>query len=343
MPAVSVVIPAYKHEAFIRQTLDSVFAQSFTDYEVIVVNDGSPDNTAALLEPLAAAGRIRYFEQKNAGQASARNRGVSEAQGEFIALLDDDDVWPADKLEWQVKLLRDQPEVGAVAGDRHWWDGGPAPDLSRPETGPRLLTFESLFGGNPVASPGQVLIRKKHIQALGGFNPELWGSDDFDLWMRLSRITRFEHYDRIALLYRAHATNASSDLDRMLLNTRRVIYSHAAEAARSDLPQLLQNANRWIYNYVGSRLVGRLQNELGRMEMRAAARSCHSLSAFVEWGWSDFTLLGRFLREMFPVRRALVNHLPTPVVSCVRAVKRLGHATATPQRSDDPACAGAAD
>jgi glycosyltransferase involved in cell wall biosynthesis len=344
MPCVSVVIPAYKHRAFIRQTLDSVFAQTFSDYEVIVVNDGSPDDTAAVLEPLIAAGRIRYFEQPNRGQAVARNRGVDEARGEFVALLDDDDVWPADKLQWQVQLLRDRPDVGAVAGDRIWWDGGAIPELARPETRPRLLTFESLFGGNPLASPGQVLIRKKHIESLGGFNQELWGSDDFDLWIRLSRITRFEAYDRIALLYRAHATNASGDLDRMLLNTRRVINSHAGAAARSDLPRLLQTANRWIYEYVGSRLVERLQNELGHMQIREAARSCHSLATFAEWGWSDPTLVRRFLREMFPVRRMLVNHLPTPVVGCIRAVKRLGHASAiAAEGADDPTCIGAAE
>ncbi|MGA8478958.1 MAG: glycosyltransferase family A protein [Chthoniobacterales bacterium] len=94
MPSVAVVIPTYNRSSYILETLRSVFAQTFTDYEVIVINDGSPDDTAKLLEPLVKTRRIRYFEQKNAGQASARNKGIQEAKGKFIAFFDDDDIWP---------------------------------------------------------------------------------------------------------------------------------------------------------------------------------------------------------------------------------------------------------
>jgi glycosyltransferase involved in cell wall biosynthesis len=115
-PTVSVVIPTYRHDAFVVQTLDSVFAQTFSDIEVIVVNDGSPDDTAALLRPIAQQGRIRYLEQANVGQAFARNRGMAEARGEFIGLLDDDDLWPPDKLAWQVEVLRAHPKAAVVYG-----------------------------------------------------------------------------------------------------------------------------------------------------------------------------------------------------------------------------------
>src|SRR5271170_3450676 len=100
--AVSVVIPTYNHRDFVVEALESVFAQTFTDYEVIVVNDGSPDDTAAVLRPYIESGRIRYIEQENRGQAGARNRGLAEARGEFVAYLDDDDLWLRDKLAWQV-------------------------------------------------------------------------------------------------------------------------------------------------------------------------------------------------------------------------------------------------
>ncbi len=105
-PAVSVIIPAYRHADMICQTLESVFSQTFRDFEVIVVNDGSPDRTAEVVAPFVANGKIRYFSQRNAGQAAARNRGASEARGKFFAFLDDDDVWPPEKLEWQVSLRR---------------------------------------------------------------------------------------------------------------------------------------------------------------------------------------------------------------------------------------------
>src|SRR5690348_1122151 len=112
MPRVTVVIPTYRHRDFILQTLDSVFAQTMRDFEVIVVNDGSPDDTAALLAPLVATSRVAYFEQPNQGQSRARNLGIQHARGQYIALLDDDDLWPRDKLEWQAQFLDDNPDVG---------------------------------------------------------------------------------------------------------------------------------------------------------------------------------------------------------------------------------------
>jgi glycosyltransferase involved in cell wall biosynthesis len=115
-PRVSVVIPTYRRQDMIIDTLESVFLQTFQDFEVIVVNDGSPDETAELLAPLAASGRIRYLEQPNQGQAAARHRGLEEATGEFIAFLDDDDLWPPDKLEWQVAYLERNPSIAAVGG-----------------------------------------------------------------------------------------------------------------------------------------------------------------------------------------------------------------------------------
>jgi len=116
MPRVTVIIPVYGHRDHVLAALESVFSQTFKDFEVIVVNDGSPDDSAELLRPLASAGKIRYIEQENRGQAAARNRGLSEATGEFVALLDDDDQWPADKLEWQVAYLDASPDVGVVGG-----------------------------------------------------------------------------------------------------------------------------------------------------------------------------------------------------------------------------------
>jgi glycosyltransferase involved in cell wall biosynthesis len=321
MPQVSVIIPTYGHRDYVLQTLGSVFSQTFSDYEIIVINDGSPDDTAQLLAPLAAAGRIRYFEQPNAGQSNARNRGLREARGEFIALLDDDDIWPADKLSWQVQFMQDNPGVGAVAGDRVWWDGVSQPPPARPETGPRLLTAESLFSGNPIASPGQVLLRRKLVEELGGFDPRIWGADDFDLWFRICRVSRYELYDRIALLYRAHASNASRHLDRMLANTRRVMEWHVRQADQSKLPGLRRTANRWMYKYAGERLVERLRGEIARGEVNAALRSLRTLAAFGPLGATDPVLIRRIASDLLPIRQIAQEHLPTAVLRLLQVLK----------------------
>jgi glycosyltransferase involved in cell wall biosynthesis len=335
MPCVSVVIPTYNHRDYVLQTLDSVFGQTFSDYEVIVVNDGSPDDTAQVLKPLVDAGRIRYFEHANRGQAATRNFGLQQAQGEFIALLDDDDLWPPDKLQWQVELLRERPEVGAVAGDRFWWEGTALPELLNDTGECKEMTFESLFGGNPIASPGQVLIRRKLIEAVGAFNATFSGADDYDLWFRLTRITRFERYDRIALIYRVHNTNASNNLDHMLRNTRKVVNVHAGGLPSDDACRVLKTANRWMYEYVGSRLLARLKGELAHLRLGSAARTTRSLSSFIEWGVTDKLFLARFFHELLPIRQMAVAGLPKPVVTCVRRIKGLGRSTTAKDKVDE--------
>src|SRR5689334_17923461 len=111
MTAVSVVIPTYNHSRYVLDAVESVFAQTFTDYELIVVNDGSPDDTSDVLRPLVDAQKIQYIEQPNRGGAAARNAGLGRARGEFIVILDDDDLLPADKLESQVAEMKLSPKA----------------------------------------------------------------------------------------------------------------------------------------------------------------------------------------------------------------------------------------
>ena len=163
-PRISVIIPTYRHGDTVLETLDSVFAQTFTDYEVIVVNDGSPDDTAERLRPLAETGRIRYFEQPNGGQANARNRGLAEARGEFIAYLDDDDLWPPDKLEWQLDSLEER-RCDVVVGNVSYFGGVDFIPVWT-EAG-EILDFHSFFSGNMIISPGQALIRTGSLRRAG--------------------------------------------------------------------------------------------------------------------------------------------------------------------------------
>ena len=261
MCLVSIIIPTYKHQDFVLATLDSVFAQTFTDYEVIVINDGSPDNTAAVLQPLAEAGRIRYIEQKNAGQSAARNRGIAEARGEFIALLDDDDLWPPDKLEWQVQALHGDPDAVLVYGGA---------SLVKPEfdiadagaLGPELYPEKESSIGNayrefivthPPCSPGQTLIRASAVKQVGCFDEAIWGADDYDLNIRLSKIGDFIYQRRLALYYRQHPENASKDFRRHYLNVCRVRRKHLGQFPFSlDNKLWLSTFRHWHSIFLGS-------------------------------------------------------------------------------------------
>lgn len=225
-PRVSVVIPTYNHRAFLPESLGSVFTQSFAAYEIIVVNDGSPDDSADYLRPLAEAGRIRYFEQQNQGQAAARNRGIAEARGEFIALLDDDDRWTPDKLQWQVEALSADADAVLVYGDygRLEADGG----LSRYEKKdcPSGNVYRAFRRQSWILSPGQTLIGAAALRKIGGFDPAIWGSDDWDLYIRLARCGRFIYQPRLCLHYRVHGANASRRALQHVRNHWKVVRRH---------------------------------------------------------------------------------------------------------------------
>ena len=225
MPSVSVIIPAYGHRDFLMQTLESVFAQSYTDYEVIVVNDGSPDDTETLLAHLVREGRIQYVKQDNRGQAIARNRGLSMASGRYIALLDDDDLWPADKLSWQVEELSRQPEAVMVYGQHLQLGKSPA-KIFPGEFAPDGSAFDAFVDAGWIRSPGQTLIRAEVLRDIGGFDAAIWGTDDWDLWLRLAKAGAFIYRPRVALHYRMHQTNASRRFHRMYRNGLRVVHKH---------------------------------------------------------------------------------------------------------------------
>jgi len=224
-PTVSVVIPAYNHAEHILEAIASVFTQTFKDFEVIVVNDGSPDDTAEVLRPLVESERIRYIEQANAGQAAARNRGLAAAAGRFVAFLDDDDVWPPDKLEWQTEALSADPELLVVYGSyRTLGEGGADPRES--EGHPSGMVREQFCQGSPIRTPGQCLIRASALHALNGFDVGIKGADDWDLWLRISEKGRFQYQNRISLYYRVHEKNASGNVWALYTNSMRVVRKH---------------------------------------------------------------------------------------------------------------------
>ena len=161
-PAVSVIVTTYNRSSLLLETIDSVFTQSMTDYELIVVNDGSTDDTAAVLEPLVADGRIRYTQQPNQGISAARNAGFSQARGKYIAYLDDDDLFVPQKLEWQVQFLEGNPEFECVAGARELF--GRENVVFVPPSD--RVRFKDLFAGCHIGTPGQALMRKKALDEI---------------------------------------------------------------------------------------------------------------------------------------------------------------------------------
>lgn len=295
-PLVSVVIPTYKHRDFILGTLSSVLQQTFTDYEIIIVNDGSPDDTRAVIFPHIESGRVEYIEQSNQGQSRARNAGLARARGQYIAFLDDDDLWPADKLASQVAFLDRNPSVGMIGGRFQRIDASDArgtPGPFHPE-----ITLESLFTANPFHSPGQTLIRADLLNDLGGMNAAIWGADDWDLWFRIAKRSTIVMKDEIALYYRLHANNASKQTARLLRACCDTIELHLRSMDGSVRTQLRRNSQRTIYNGLGSPLVSAARSEVRRGRFFTAMRTLGGVLPLRRGILFDSSVRRAFLRDV---------------------------------------------
>jgi glycosyltransferase involved in cell wall biosynthesis len=295
-PIVSIVIPTYRHRDFILETLASVERQTFPDYEIVVVNDGSPDDTADLLRPLATEGRIRYYEQPNSGQAAARNRGISEAEGTYVALLDDDDLLPPDKLAWQVAFMDANPEYGMVAGNARVIDA--AGNALRETSYDQDITFAGLFERSYFISPGQGLFRSSTLASIGGLDTAIWGADDWDLYFRLARVSKIRAVGRVALLYRKHAGNASLRTDLMLENSCLVIRRNLGHAAPRDRLRLSRKAFRFIYDYCGSSCLSPSGARTRDERRLARKKALKALRSFLPAMLLDWRLAWRIARAM---------------------------------------------
>ena len=247
---ISVVIPAYNRPDTLRIALQSVAAQTRLPNEIMVVDDGASQAVRGVAREFGA----KYIlADKRGGVARARNCGIAESSGELIALLDDDDAWPLDKLAGQEAVLRAHPDaalaVGGVetVGARYGFpDGGVETlpqNLDIPGSGISLYAF--LLRSNPILSPGQILIRRAALSSLPGppFDDAIWGSDDWDLWLRLAQNSLFAWDERPALLYRVHETNASRDLVKMYRGAF-AMYEKHSQRQESDAERAAVRAAR---------------------------------------------------------------------------------------------------
>lgn len=216
---VSVVIPAYNSASFISETIDSICAQTFKDYEIIVVNDGSPD-TEQLENVLASYGqKIVYLKQENRGPSAARNFGIKKAQGEFIAFLDSDDIWLPEFLEEQVNCFRARPDCDFAYTDAYLFGDVPSDWKKFTDIMPSLadVTFENLLALRCNVITSSVVVRKQKLLDIGSFDENHGNrSEDFDLWLRLAKSgVGFAYQDKPLLRYRFRKDSLSFDKTKL--------------------------------------------------------------------------------------------------------------------------------
>lgn len=207
-PSLSVIIPAHNAERFLREALDSVFAQEIAEPEVVVVDDGSTDATASVAEGYGRG--VRVFRQPASGSARARNTGLDATHGDLIAFLDADDLWVPEKTRLQLQALDAHPEAGLVFSDMVGFRGDRTEETTyfrqRGFTG--ACTPTSIFLHDMISTP-TVILRRSCLRAAGRFDESLPIGQDTDLWFRIALAHPFVVVDRPLVRRRFHDTNVT--------------------------------------------------------------------------------------------------------------------------------------
>lgn len=256
-PLVSVIIPAYNCARYLPAAIESALRQTYPTTEIIVVDDGSTDETPEVLSRYPSIVAIR---QKNGGLSHARNQGIGKARGEYIALLDGDDIWPDGKLAEQMAIIQANPEVGVLFGNaRRFADDGwtEAPlferyGLDAEYFGDKQQVMEPLkkllrMNFIPV---GTAVVKKAWLIEAGLFDENFRRVEDWDIWLRIALKHPFHYSERVWKLKRVHSTNLSNDTEAMALAAIEVMQKlkreHAGELSASgvDIQEPLKQSYR---------------------------------------------------------------------------------------------------
>ena len=240
-PVVSVVMSVLNGERFLREAVDSILSQTFSDFELIIINDGSTDDTADILDAYQHADpRVRVVHQANHGLVASLNHGCGLARGKYIARMDADDIAVPDRLMRQGRFMEEHPEVAVVGGSVEVINGA----------GKSLVTYHnatkdseiqsSLFRGSPFWHPS-VLMRKEAFAAVGGYRKIVVDAEDYDLWLRIAERYQLANLEQVVLKYRRHPGQVSVRKCRQQALSSKAAIA-AARSRRNGGPDLLDAA-----------------------------------------------------------------------------------------------------
>jgi len=215
---VSVIIPCFRQAHFLGEAIESVLAQSYPHFEIVVVDDGSPDDPIQVVKRYSS---VRYLRQKNKGLAAARNSGIQASTGEYLVFLDSDDRLLPNHLESNLKAFEEHPDAGFVYGDYRWFgvegtwhvhDCRPSPDH-----------YATLLRRNFIGPPHVVMFKRRIIQKVGGFRQDVAASADQELYLRIARAYPIYCHHEIIAEYRRHGAQMSQKFDVMLKTSLTVL------------------------------------------------------------------------------------------------------------------------
>lgn len=300
-PPISAVIPTYNVAQYVGEAIESVLHQTHGPIEVIVVDDGSEDDTCRILGKFGD--RVQLLTQKNAGPSAARNRGIRKARGEYIALLDADDLWLPEKTALQLECVKRYPDVGLVFCDMIEFQGNKREESTQFQSNGFdntffghselvLDPFRKLLKANFISTPS-VLMSRSLFEQTGGFDEDLRFSEDLLLWLRIARISSIARVSMPLVLRRRHEGNITNSRHRFLAALpsvlQKVQQEHAEYMEREGISirEKLATAHMEFGKFLlalGEASKGRHEVIRGFMTYPSARRLGWVLSAFTRLG-----------------------------------------------------------
>jgi glycosyltransferase involved in cell wall biosynthesis len=254
-PLVTIVIPAYNEAATIGDAINSALQQSFTDFELLVIDDGSSDTTANIAAMVPDA-RVQVLSFENKGLAASRNRGIRRAAGELIAFLDADDLWTPDKLSSQVEVLRRYPEAVLA----YSWTDCIDEDGRFLRHGSHVRAdgevYKQLLSRNFIDNGSSPMVRRLAFDEVGLFNEDYPAAEDWDMWLRLAHRYRFACVPSVQVLYRVRSKSLTSDVSQQLECVMTVLHNGLERLPASpERERIKRTVTANIYKYLAIRLV----------------------------------------------------------------------------------------
>ncbi len=251
-PAVSVVIPTYNYARFISQTIESVLAQTYPIAEIIVVDDGSTDNTKKVV---AAFGeKVCYIEQEKSGVCAARNNGAKQSSGDYIAFLDADDVWLSEKIEKQIAKFREDQQIGLVHCRMREFDTESGETVRLHLEGEEGWVGDELLLYNKtviIGPGGTIVVSREAFEAVGGFDTALKVGEDWDFCYRIARKFKVGFVREILVDYRYHGKNSSLNAEEME-RSMKICFEKAFNAEDKNILQFRRKAYGNLHTQLAS-------------------------------------------------------------------------------------------
>ena len=320
-PLISVIVPCYNYGHFLAEALSSITAPSL-HVEIVVVDDGSTDQTPDVVATLETPCDLRFVRQQNAGLSAARNRGIRESRGRYLVFLDADDRLAPGGLEIGAATLDEHPEAAFVFGRCMLMDAGG--ELQSTPAQARIVRdlYRELLRRNYIWTPSVVMFKREVVEKAGAFNPKVNAAADYELYLHIARHHPIWDHGQVVAHYRRHPGNMSLDAGRMLKETLGVIASQRPflEGDEASLLACIEGRRNW-QEFYGTELVDEIRTDVRDHEWVAALRKVLVLARRYPRGlWHHATRkTARVVRGIPPEPRYAGRATPAAEISAATA------------------------